>query len=60
MYSSGHMYGIVCTVVYRFFAMQDHGPCDLTSWNPYADPKFVYYDHNLIAKCQGRDPVSGT
>ncbi len=58
MYSSDCMYGIMCTAVYCVFAIQDHGPCDLTSWNPYADPKFVFYDHSMIAKCQSQDPVS--
>ena len=38
--------------------MQAMERIDFTAWNSYADPDFVFYDQNLVEKCQNRDPVS--
>ena len=37
---------------------QDIQPIDFSAWNSYADPKFVFYDRELVQKCQCADPVS--
>ena len=37
---------------------QDLQSIDFSAWNSYADPNFVYYDRELLNKCQSADPVS--
>ena len=44
----------ICAHMYT----QDLQPIDFSAWNSYADPKFVFYDRELVRKCQCADPVS--
>ena len=37
---------------------QDIQAINFADWNPYADPKFVFYDREMVNKCQSGDPVS--